>query len=63
MDIASVVGVRPNFIKMAPIHNALKGSAEHTIIHTGQHYDYDLSEIFFKEFKLDLEHQGIRLAK
>jgi UDP-N-acetylglucosamine 2-epimerase len=34
------------------IHNALKGFAEHTIIHTGQHYDYKLSEIFFKEFNL-----------
>jgi UDP-GlcNAc3NAcA epimerase len=52
MNIASVVGARPNFIKMAPIHNALKGFAEHTIIHTGQHYDYKLSEIFFKEFNL-----------
>jgi UDP-GlcNAc3NAcA epimerase len=52
MKIASVVGARPNFIKMAPIHKALKGFADHTIINTGQHYDYKLSEIFFKEFNL-----------
>ncbi|MEP6577197.1 MAG: UDP-N-acetylglucosamine 2-epimerase (non-hydrolyzing) [Nitrososphaerota archaeon] len=48
----SVVGARPNIIKMAPIHTKLSEIAKHTIVHTGQHYDYQMSEIFFKEFKL-----------
>jgi UDP-N-acetylglucosamine 2-epimerase (non-hydrolysing) len=53
MKIASVVGARPNFIKLAPIHKVIGTfSGHHTIIHTGQHYDYQLSEIFFKEFNL-----------
>lgn len=52
MRIASVVGARPNFVKLAPIHEKLKSFSDHTIIHTGQHYDYELSEIFFKEFRL-----------
>ncbi|AIC15114.1 non-hydrolyzing UDP-N-acetylglucosamine 2-epimerase [Nitrososphaera viennensis] len=54
MKIASVVGARPNFIKLAPVHKALARNPEieHTIIHTGQHYDFEMSEIFFKEFKL-----------
>lgn len=52
MKIASVVGARPNFVKLAPIHKAIKSFSEHTIIHTGQHYDYTLSKIFFKEFNL-----------
>jgi UDP-N-acetylglucosamine 2-epimerase len=52
MKIASVVGARPNFIKLAPIHKAVSKFADHTIVHTGQHYDYELSEIFFKEFCL-----------
>ena len=53
MEIASVVGARPNFIKLAPIHKVISTfSGYHTIIHTGQHYDYQLSEIFFKEFNL-----------
>ena len=52
MKIASVVGARPNFVKLAPIHRALGSFSDHTIIHTGQHYDYRLSEIFFKEFRL-----------
>jgi UDP-N-acetylglucosamine 2-epimerase len=52
MKIASVVGARPNFIKLAAVHTAISSISEHTIIHTGQHYDYRLSEIFFKEFNL-----------
>jgi UDP-N-acetylglucosamine 2-epimerase len=52
VKIASVVGARPNFIKLAPVHKALSKFANHTIVHTGQHYDYELSEIFFKEFHL-----------
>jgi len=50
--IASVVGARPNFMKLLPVHNAIKNFSEHTIIHTGQHYDFELSKIFFNEFKL-----------
>lgn len=55
--IASVVGARPNFIKLAPIHELINSYEytsrfEHIIIHTGQHYDYKLSEIFFREFSL-----------
>lgn len=53
MKIASVVGARPNFVKMAPIHDAILASGnEHFIINTGQHYDYELSEIFFRDFQL-----------
>jgi UDP-N-acetylglucosamine 2-epimerase len=52
VKIASVVGARPNFIKLAPVHKAVAKFSDHVIIHTGQHYDYELSEIFFKEFDL-----------
>lgn len=52
MKVASIVGARPNFIKLAPVHQAVSRFADHTIVHTGQHYDYELSEIFFKEFDL-----------
>ena len=50
--IASVVGARPNFIKLAPIHNLMNNSEytnkfKHIIIHTGQQNDYKLAEIFF----------------
>jgi len=50
--IISVVGTRPNFIKLAAIHKVLIKEYEHIIIHTGQHYDYSMDQSFFKEFKL-----------
>lgn len=52
IQIVSVVGARPNIIKMAPLHKKLITHFDHKIIHTGQHYDYKMSEIFFKEFDL-----------
>ncbi|PWU79741.1 MAG: UDP-N-acetylglucosamine 2-epimerase (non-hydrolyzing) [Candidatus Nitrosopolaris wilkensis] len=52
MKIVSVVGARPNFIKLAAVHGAISSISDHSIIHTGQHYDYRLSQIFFKEFNL-----------
>ncbi|MEP7147172.1 MAG: UDP-N-acetylglucosamine 2-epimerase (non-hydrolyzing) [bacterium] len=53
--ILSVVGARPNFMKMAPIHKQLlkhKSKIIHKIIHTGQHYDKKMSDVFFKELEL-----------
>jgi UDP-N-acetylglucosamine 2-epimerase len=50
--VASIVGARPNFVKLKPVHDAIERVLHHEIIHTGQHYDFGLSEIFFKEFNL-----------
>ncbi|HEV7936515.1 MAG TPA: UDP-N-acetylglucosamine 2-epimerase (non-hydrolyzing) [Solirubrobacteraceae bacterium] len=50
--ILSVVGTRPNFMKVAPIVRALESrqdAFEHVLVHTGQHYDLEMSEIFFDE--------------
>jgi UDP-GlcNAc3NAcA epimerase len=53
MKIASIVGARPNFVKLGPVHKSLNSSAiEHLIVHTGQHYDYEMSDIFFTDFDL-----------
>ncbi len=62
--IVSVVGTRPNFMKVAPIAAALARKPkqfEHLLIHTGQHYDEAMSEVFFAElgvgepdFRLDV---------
>lgn len=53
--IISVVGARPNFMKLAPIERELrkyKNLYKHLIVHTGQHYDHRLSEVFFKDLEL-----------
>jgi UDP-N-acetylglucosamine 2-epimerase (non-hydrolysing) len=53
--VISVVGARPNFMKVAPIHKAFqkyKAEIEHLICHTGQHYDQKMSKIFFDDLEL-----------
>lgn len=51
--ILSVVGARPNFVKLGPIHAALtREGLAHRIIHTGQHYDANMSDVFFRDFGL-----------
>ncbi len=50
MKILSVVGARPQFVKLAPIaHAAAAAGVEHVIVHTGQHYDPLLSDVFFTD--------------
>ena len=49
--ILSVVGARPNFMKLAPVERALEaaGEFEHLVVHTGQHYDRGMSDTFFED--------------
>ncbi|MEQ9307876.1 MAG: UDP-N-acetylglucosamine 2-epimerase (non-hydrolyzing) [Balneolaceae bacterium] len=51
MKIISVVGARPNFMKVAPLSIAFKKyqEIEHKIVHTGQHYDYSMNKLFFEQ--------------
>ncbi len=53
MSIISVVGARPNFMKMAPIIYAIKDNdLTNHLVHTGQHYDKNMSKVFFEELSL-----------
>ncbi|MGC4026173.1 MAG: UDP-N-acetylglucosamine 2-epimerase (non-hydrolyzing) [Mesorhizobium sp.] len=51
MRIATIVGARPQFIKVAPVSKALAetGKVEEVLIHTGQHFDPEMSDVFFDE--------------
>jgi UDP-N-acetylglucosamine 2-epimerase (non-hydrolysing) len=59
--ILHVVGARPNFMKAAPVISALrKHSFRQTLVHTGQHYDVNMSEVFFQQ--LDLPTPDVNLS-
>ncbi|MBN2184957.1 MAG: UDP-N-acetylglucosamine 2-epimerase (non-hydrolyzing) [Candidatus Krumholzibacteriota bacterium] len=53
MRAALVVGARPNFMKIAPLMREFKGrNVETLLIHTGQHYDKNMSKVFFEDLEL-----------
>lgn len=60
MKVATVVGARPQFIKAAPVSCALRKHHHEVLIHTGQHYDVNMSDIFFNE--LDIPHPDYQLG-
>ncbi len=49
MKIISVVGARPEFIQATPVSRALRKNHQEILVHTGQHYDYKMSQTFFDE--------------
>ena len=54
MKVWHVVGARPNFMKVAPVIAALKARSNvaQTLVHTGQHYDVNMSDVFFKQLEI-----------
>lgn len=52
MKVVTVVGARPQFIKAAVVSRQLRKNANEVLIHTGQHYDYNMSDVFFEQLSI-----------
>jgi UDP-N-acetylglucosamine 2-epimerase len=61
MKVVSIVGARPQFIKASPLSRELRLRHHEILVHTGQHYDRDMSDVFFEELGMPVPdyHLGI----
>lgn len=60
--VVSIVGARPNFVKLAGLNPLLGIKFEHLIVHTGQHYDYELSKVFFDQLEIPEPHHYLGIG-
>jgi len=60
--VVSVVGARPQFIKLAPLVPAMKAWCNHRILHTGQHYDDEMSAVFFRQLRIPKAHANLGIG-
>ncbi|MCE2935533.1 MAG: non-hydrolyzing UDP-N-acetylglucosamine 2-epimerase [Cyclobacteriaceae bacterium] len=62
MKITTILGARPQFVKAAPVSRALaKAGLTEVIVHTGQHYDANMSDVFFSEMDIPTPHHNLEI--
>lgn len=62
MKIITVIGARPQFIKAAAVSNKLRKNHEEVLVHTGQHYDNNMSDIFFDELGIPKPNYNLNIG-
>src|SRR5437764_13918804 len=62
MRVLTVIGNRPQFVKAAAVSRRLRAVADEVLVHTGQHYDDDLSRVFFDELELPRPEHRLEVA-
>lgn len=62
MNIISIVGARPEFIQSAPVSRALRERHREILVHTGQHYDYKMSQTFFDELGIPAPNYNLEVG-
>ncbi len=62
MKIVSIVGARPQFIKASAVSRALRPQHQEVLVHTGQHYDADMSDIFFRELEIPAPNYNLEVG-
>ena len=64
MRILTIVGARPNFVKVAPLMEEMghHSDIETVLVHTGQHYDYEMSRAFFEDLEIPEPHVNLEVG-
>jgi UDP-N-acetylglucosamine 2-epimerase len=62
MKVMTVVGARPQFIKAAPVSRVLRRQHEEFLLHTGQHYDDEMSDLFFRQLQIPAPDQNLEVG-
>jgi UDP-N-acetylglucosamine 2-epimerase len=62
MKIVSIVGARPEFVQAMPVSRALRRMHQEVLVHTGQHYDYRMSQAFFDELEIPIPDYNLEVG-